>query len=171
MVLVALKLNMKLFALALAATLALASPSFAATPLPPPPTVAAKGYVVVDAFSGRILAGQNDTERLEPASLTKLMTAYVVFHALKDGKLRLDQEVPISEHAWKAEGSRTFLNVGTRVRVDTLIQGMIIQSGNDATIALAEAVAGSEPTFASLMNQYAQRVGLDRKSTRLNSSH
>jgi D-alanyl-D-alanine carboxypeptidase (penicillin-binding protein 5/6) len=88
------------------------------------------------------------------------MTAYVVFHALQDGKLRLDQEVPISEHAWKAEGSRTFLNVGTRVRVDTLIQGMIIQSGNDATIALAEAVAGSEQTFAALMNQYAQRIGL-----------
>ncbi len=160
MVLVALKLNMKPLAFALAATLALASPSFGSTPVPPPPAVAAKGYVVVDAFSGRIIAGQNDTERLEPASLTKLMTAYVVFHALKDGKLRLDQEVPISEHAWKAEGSRTFLNVGSHVRVDTLIQGMIIQSGNDATIALAEAVAGSEPTFAALMNRYAQHIGL-----------
>jgi serine-type D-Ala-D-Ala carboxypeptidase (penicillin-binding protein 5/6) len=142
------------------AAVALSCPSFAATPVPPPPPVAAKGYVVVDAFSGRVLVGQNDTERLEPASLTKLMTAYVVFHALQDGKLRLDQEVPVSEHAWKAEGSRTFLNVGTRVRVDTLIQGMIVQSGNDATIALAEAVAGSESTFAALMNQYAQRIGL-----------
>jgi D-alanyl-D-alanine carboxypeptidase (penicillin-binding protein 5/6) len=132
----------------------------ASTPVPPPPAVPAKGYVVVDAFSGRILAGNNDVERLEPASLTKLMTAYVVFHALQDGKLRLEQEVPVSEHAWKAEGSRTFLNVGTRVRVDTLIQGMIVQSGNDATIALAEAVAGSESTFAELMNQYAHRIGL-----------
>jgi D-alanyl-D-alanine carboxypeptidase (penicillin-binding protein 5/6) len=146
--------------LVLAAGWALSPIASAATPVPPPPSVPAKGYVVVDAYSGRIVAGQNDTERLEPASLTKLMTAYVVFHALQDGKLRLDQEVPISEHAWKAEGSRTFLNVGTRVRVDTLIQGMIVQSGNDATIALAEAVAGSEGTFAALMNQYAQRIGL-----------
>lgn len=142
------------------AALAICSPVFATAPTPPPPTVPAKGYVVIDAFSGRVLVGQNDTQRLEPASLTKLMSAYVVFHALQDGKLRLDQEVPVSEHAWKAEGSRTFLNVGSRVRVDTLIQGMIIQSGNDATIALAEAVAGSEQTFAALMNQYAQRLGL-----------
>jgi D-alanyl-D-alanine carboxypeptidase (penicillin-binding protein 5/6) len=144
----------------LATALAISSLSSASTPVPPPPAVPAKGYVVVDAFSGRILVGQNDTERLEPASLTKLMTAYVVFHALEDGKLHLDQELPISEHAWKAEGSRTFLNVGSRVRVDTLIQGMIVQSGNDATIALAEAVGGSEATFATLMNQYAQRIGL-----------
>jgi len=144
----------------LATALAISSLSSASAPVPPPPAVPAKGYVVVDAFSGRILVGQNDTERLEPASLTKLMTAYVVFHALEDGKLHLDQELPISEHAWKAEGSRTFLNVGSRVRVDTLIQGMIVQSGNDATIALAEAVGGSEATFATLMNQYAQRIGL-----------
>jgi D-alanyl-D-alanine carboxypeptidase (penicillin-binding protein 5/6) len=116
--------------------------------------------VLVDGFSGRVLAGQNDTDRVEPASLTKLMTSYVVFHALRDGKLRLDQEVPISEHAWRAEGSRTFVDVGTRVRVDLLIQGMIVQSGNDATIALAEAIAGSEQTFAVLMNQYSQRLGL-----------
>jgi D-alanyl-D-alanine carboxypeptidase (penicillin-binding protein 5/6) len=144
----------------LATALAISSLSSASAPVPPPPAVPAKGYVVVDAFSGGILVGQNDTERLEPASLTKLMTAYVVFHALEDGKLHLDQELPISEHAWKAEGSRTFLNVGSRVRVDTLIQGMIVQSGNDATIALAEAVGGSEATFATLMNQYAQRIGL-----------
>jgi D-alanyl-D-alanine carboxypeptidase (penicillin-binding protein 5/6) len=137
-----------------------AGPAGAGTPVPPPPALPAKGYVLLDAFSGRILVGQNDVERLEPASLTKLMTSYVVFHALKDGKLRLDQEVPISEHAWKAEGSRTFVDVGTRVRVELLIQGMIVQSGNDATIALAEAIAGSEGTFAALMNQYSQRLGL-----------
>ena len=141
--------------------LAGAVPAHAGTPLPPPPAVAAKSAVLIDAFSGRILAGQNDTDRVEPASLTKLMTSYVVFHALKDGKLRLDQEVPISEHAWKAEGSRTFVDVNTRVRVDLLIQGMIVQSGNDATIALAEAIAGSEQTFAVLMNQYSQRLGLN----------
>jgi D-alanyl-D-alanine carboxypeptidase (penicillin-binding protein 5/6) len=128
--------------------------------IPPPPSVPAKSYVLLDAFSGRILAGQADTERVEPASLTKLMSAYVIFDALKSGKLKLEQEVPISEHAWRAEGSRTFLNVGTRVRVDLLLQGMIVQSGNDATIALAEAVAGSETTFAVMMNDYAKRLGL-----------
>ncbi len=137
-----------------------ADPAHAGIPVPPPPSLPAKGYVLLDAFSGRILVGQNDVERLEPASLTKLMTSYVVFHALRDGKLRLDQEVPISEHAWRAEGSRTFVDVGTRVRVDLLIQGMVVQSGNDATIALAEAIAGSEATFAALMNQYSQRLGL-----------
>jgi D-alanyl-D-alanine carboxypeptidase (penicillin-binding protein 5/6) len=141
-------------------TLACALPARAGAPLPPPPVVAARTAVLLDAYSGRILAAQNDTERVEPASLTKLMTSYVVFHALRDGKLRLEQEVPISEHAWKAEGSRTFVDVGTRVRVDLLIQGMIVQSGNDATIALAEAIAGSEQTFAVLMNQYSQRLGL-----------
>jgi D-alanyl-D-alanine carboxypeptidase (penicillin-binding protein 5/6) len=129
-------------------------------PVPAPPPLPAKSWVLLDATSGHIIVGQNDTERLEPASLTKLMTAYVVFQALKDGKLKLDQAVPISEHAWKAEGSRTFVNVGTRVSVDILIQGMIVQSGNDATIALAEAVGGSELTFAALMNQYSQRLGL-----------
>lgn len=129
-------------------------------PVPPPPDVAAKGYVLLDAFSGRILVAHNDQERLEPASLTKLMTAYAVFQALKDGKLKLSQTVPISTHAWKAEGSRTFLDVGSQVPVEILIQGMIVQSGNDATIALAEAVGGSETTFAALMNQYAQRLGL-----------
>jgi serine-type D-Ala-D-Ala carboxypeptidase (penicillin-binding protein 5/6) len=132
----------------------------AATPVPPAPDLPAKGYVLLDAFSGRILVAHNDTERLEPASLTKLMTAYAVFQALRDGKLKLDQAVPISTHAWKAEGSRTFVDVGSRVSVEILIQGMIVQSGNDATIALAEAVGGSEDTFAALMNQYSQRLGL-----------
>jgi D-alanyl-D-alanine carboxypeptidase (penicillin-binding protein 5/6) len=153
------RLSLRAASLMLTALIA-AGPAAAGPPVPPPPALPAKGYVLLDAFSGRILVGQNDVERLEPASLTKLMTSYVVFHALKDGKLRLDQEVPISEHAWKAEGSRTFVDVGTRVRVDLLIQGMIVQSGNDATIALAEAIAGSEGTFAALMNQYSQRLGL-----------
>jgi D-alanyl-D-alanine carboxypeptidase (penicillin-binding protein 5/6) len=132
----------------------------AAMPVPPPPELPARGYVLLDAFSGQILVAHNDTERLEPASLTKLMTAYVVFQALREGKLKLDQAVPISTHAWKAEGSRTFVDVGSRVPVEVLIQGMIVQSGNDATIALAEAAAGSETTFAALMNQYSQRLGL-----------
>src|SRR5262245_65819661 len=93
-------------------------------------------------------------------SITKLMTAYVVFHALKDGKLGLKENVTISPHAWKAEGSRTFVQVGTQVPVDVLIQGMIVQSGNDATIALAERVGGNEETFAELMNNYAQQLGM-----------
>ena len=141
-------------------SLAMGGAGAASAPVPPPPDLPAKGYVLLDAFSGRILGGHNDTERLEPASLTKLMSAYAVFQALKDGKLKLNQAVPISQHAWKAEGSRTFVDVGTQVPVDILIQGMIVQSGNDATIALAEAVAGSEATFAALMNQYAERLGL-----------
>jgi D-alanyl-D-alanine carboxypeptidase (penicillin-binding protein 5/6) len=88
------------------------------------------------------------------------MTAYAVFHALRDGKLKLDTEVPISERAWRSEGSRTYLDLNTRVPVEVLIQGMIVQSGNDATIALAEAIAGTEDTFAALMNQYAERLGM-----------
>jgi len=140
--------------------LSLLAAANAATPVPPPPELPARGYVLLDPYSLKVLVGHNDTERLEPASLTKLMTAYAVFQALKDGKLKLDQAVPISVHAWKAEGSRTFVDVGSRVPVETLIQGMIVQSGNDATIALAEAVGGSEQTFAALMNQYSQRLGL-----------
>ena len=113
----------------------------------------------------QVLAGQNETARVDPASLTKLMTSYAVFGALRDGKLRLDQEVPVSEHAWRAggavtDGSTSFLELNSRVRVDDLLQGMIVQSGNDATIALAEAIAGSESTFAALMNQYSDRLGL-----------
>jgi D-alanyl-D-alanine carboxypeptidase (penicillin-binding protein 5/6) len=129
-------------------------------PVPPPPALPATAWTLVDQDSGAVLASREADASVEPASLTKLMTAYAVFHALKDGKLRLDGEVPVSERAWKAEGSRTFVDVGTRVPVEVLIQGMIVQSGNDATIALAEAVAGTEETFAALMNQYAERLGM-----------
>lgn len=129
-------------------------------PVPPPPTLAATSWILVDQASGRTIAGKDVDVRVEPASLTKLMTAYAVFQALRDKKLALDTEVPVSERAWRAEGSRTFVNVGTRVPVEVLIQGMIVQSGNDATIALAEAVAGTEETFAALMNQYAERLGM-----------
>ena len=129
-------------------------------PVPPPPALEATSWVIVDQASGQTLAGLREKERVEPASITKLMTAYAVFHALKDGKLKLDTALPISEHAWKSEGSRTYLDVNTRVPVDVLIQGMIVQSGNDATIALAEAIGGTEATFAELMNQYAARLGM-----------
>ena len=138
--------------------------SFAASaaepPVPPPPALAATAWVLVDQQSGQVLVGRSADEAMEPASITKLMTAYAVFHALREGKLKLDTQVPISEHAWRSEGSRTFLDLNTRVPVEVLIQGMIVQSGNDATIALAEAVAGTEDTFAALMNQYAERLGM-----------
>jgi serine-type D-Ala-D-Ala carboxypeptidase (penicillin-binding protein 5/6) len=129
-------------------------------PVPPPPRLEATAWVLVDQSSGQVLAGHRANEAIEPASITKLMTAYAVFHALKDGKLKLDTPVPVSEHAWRSEGSRTYLDLGSQVPVEVLIQGMIVQSGNDATIALAEAVAGTEDTFAALMNQYAERLGL-----------
>jgi serine-type D-Ala-D-Ala carboxypeptidase (penicillin-binding protein 5/6) len=137
--------------------------------VPPPPALKARSSILVDYDSGRALVEDNPDERLDPASITKLMTAYVVFHALKDGKLALKDKVTISEHAWKAEGSRTFVQVGTQVPVEVLIQGMIVQSGNDATIALAERVGGTEETFAALMNNYAKALGM-KGSHFMNSS-
>ncbi|MDE2138786.1 MAG: D-alanyl-D-alanine carboxypeptidase [Gammaproteobacteria bacterium] len=132
----------------------------APAPVPAPPQVNARAWVLVDHFSGRILAQQHADDREPPASLTKLMTAYVVFQALTDGRLKLTDQVTISKHAWKAEGSRTFLQVGTQVPVDILIKGMIVQSGNDATIALAEKLGGTEEAFAQMMNEYARRLGM-----------
>jgi len=134
--------------------------SAASVPVPPPPTFKARSYILMDHDSGVTLAESNADERLDPASITKLMTAYAVFHSLKDGKLNLKETAHISERAWKAEGSRTFLQVGTQVPVEVLIQGMIVQSGNDATIALAERVGGTEETFAALMNNYAKQLGM-----------
>ena len=135
-------------------------------PIPNPPAVTARAYILLDHFSGRVLAQNNADERAEPASLTKLMTAYVVFHALQEGRLKLTDMVTISEHAWRAEGSRTFVQVGTQIPVDILIKGMIVQSGNDATIALAERVGGTEAAFAQMMNEYAQRLGMKSQPLR-----
>jgi D-alanyl-D-alanine carboxypeptidase (penicillin-binding protein 5/6) len=132
----------------------------AAMPIPAAPAVPTSGYVVMDYDTGRVIAEQRSEERMEPASITKLMTGYIVFNAIREKRLRLDEEVVISEHAWRSEGSRTFVQVGTRVPADVLIKGMIVQSGNDATIALAERVAGTEPAFVEMMNQYATRLGL-----------
>ncbi len=129
-------------------------------PVPTAPDVDAGAYILIDYASGQTLAARNADQRMAPASLTKLMTCYVVFHALKTGALKLTDQVTISEHAWRAEGSRTFLQVGTQVPADVLIKGMIIQSGNDATIALAERVGGTEQAFVQLMNSYAQRLGM-----------
>lgn len=129
-------------------------------PIPAPPKVDARGYFLIDTMSGHVIAATNEDQRLEPASLTKLMTAYAVFHALQDGRIKLDDLVRISPHARAQDGSRMFVEVGTTVTVENLIQGMIVQSGNDATVALAEHVAGSEPVFVDLMNQYARQLGM-----------
>ena len=113
----------------------------------PAPTLGAKAWLSLDVNSNQIIAAHNLDERIEPASLTKLMTAYLVFQAIDAGRLQLDKEVHVSENAWRTEGSRMFINPNTQVKVNDLLQGVIVQSGNDATVALAEAVAGSEDAF------------------------
>ena len=132
--------------------------------LPQAPTIAAKSWLLLDYSTGQALASYNPDDRVEPASLTKLMTAYVVLGALKEGRLKPDQALPVSERARKTPGSRMFIEPKKPVTVDELLRGMIVQSGNDACIALAEAVAGSEEAFAQMMNREAQRLGL--KATR-----
>jgi D-alanyl-D-alanine carboxypeptidase (penicillin-binding protein 5/6) len=132
----------------------------AETPIPTPPAVDARSYIVVDYRTGKTLAAHDADARLEPASLTKLMTAYIVFQKLAAGQLKLDEPVVVSEHAWRSEGSRTFIELGKPVPLEMLIMGMIVQSGNDATIALAERVAGTEETFTQLMNSTAKRLGM-----------
>lgn len=129
-------------------------------PVPPPPTVAAKSWVLYDFLADQTIAAQNPNERIEPASLTKMMTAYLTFEALKQKRITLDQVVPVSPRAWKAQGSRMFIEPNRPVTVNELIHGMVIQSGNDACIALAEAIAGSEEVFAQMMNQQALKLGM-----------
>lgn len=129
-------------------------------PIPDPPELAAKGFLLVEHNSGRVLADSNADERLEPASLTKIMTAYVVFRELAGGNLSLEDQVLISEKAWRTGGSKMFVEVGKRVVLEDLLRGMITQSGNDASVALAEHIAGSEGTFADLMNTHAERLGM-----------
>ena len=126
----------------------------------PPPTIAAKAYVLVDVLSGQTLAAQNADEPREPASLTKLMTAYLAFGALRDKQIVPSQMVTVSERAWRAEGSRMFIEPRKAVSVDELLRGEIVQSGNDAAIALAETVAGSEAAFVERMNGEAARLGM-----------
>ncbi len=131
-----------------------------AIPTPAPPKVAGSGHLLIDYHSGHIISEANTNQRLEPASLTKLMTAHVVFSELRQGNLKLDDEVTISEKAWKTGGSKMFIEVGKKVKVEDLLKGMIIQSGNDASVALAEHIAGSEAVFASVMNTQAQKLGM-----------
>ncbi|MEM7054632.1 MAG: D-alanyl-D-alanine carboxypeptidase family protein, partial [Pseudomonadota bacterium] len=130
-------------------------------PTPAAPEVGATSFVLVDFHSGQILASQEPDLRVEPASITKLMTSYVVFRELAAGNLDLSDQVLISEKAWRTPGSRMFVEVDTRVTVEDLLQGVIIQSGNDASVALAEHVAGSEEVFAQMMNAEAERLGMD----------
>lgn len=130
-------------------------------PVPAPPALAAPSFILMDFHSGRVIADKQPDARMEPASLTKMMTAYVVFNELKAGNISLQDEVTISEKAWRAPGSRMFIEVGDKVSVENLLMGLIIQSGNDASIALAEHVAGTEATFAQVMNQYAVALGMD----------
>jgi D-alanyl-D-alanine carboxypeptidase (penicillin-binding protein 5/6) len=141
----------------------IAAASFAqsANPLvPPAPSVAARSYLLLDYHSQQALAAKDAGERVEPASLTKLMTAYLTFSALRQNQIQLTQSVPVSERAWKAEGSRMFIEPRKPVTVEELMRGMIVQSGNDACIALAELIAGSEEAFAQQMNREAQRLGM-----------
>lgn len=147
-----------------AATPLFAEPSAA---MSQPPEVAARAFILQDLSSKQTLASRNADQAVEPASLTKLMTAYLVFQALQNGKLSLAQDLPVSERAWRTGmtgASRSFININSRVKVDDLIKGMIVQSGNDATVALAEGVGGTVEVFVEMMNRQAQVFGL--KTTR-----
>ncbi|MGV3742762.1 MAG: D-alanyl-D-alanine carboxypeptidase family protein [Burkholderiaceae bacterium] len=157
----------------LLATLALTFLSFtsAIAQTLPPPIIAAKSWLLLDATSNQVLAAQEPDLRVEPASLTKIMTAYLVFSAIKEKRLDLNQKVNVSVKAWKvdADSSKMFIEPRTPVSINDLLYGLIVQSGNDAAVALAEAVAGSEEAFAGLMNREAERMGM--KSTRFANSH
>ncbi len=157
----------KLFA-ALAASLLMASASAQTIPAP---SIAAKSWLLLDATSGQVIAAQDQNARIEPASLTKVMTAYVTFGAIRDKKLALNTMVNVSTRAWKvdASSSKMFIDPATPVSVDDLLHGLMIQSGNDAAVALAEAVAGDEGTFVTLMNREAERLGM--KNTRWANPH
>ncbi|MDB5754364.1 MAG: D-alanyl-D-alanine carboxypeptidase family protein [Massilia sp.] len=158
----------KLFA-ALAASVALMSAAVAQTL--PAPTIAAKSWILLDATSGQVIAAQDPNARVEPASLTKVMTAYVTFQALKDKKIDLNQMVNVSVKAWKvdASSSKMFIDPATPVKINDLLYGLMVQSGNDAAVALAEAVAGDEAAFVALMNREAERMGL--KNTHFANPH
>ncbi|RZV33924.1 MAG: D-alanyl-D-alanine carboxypeptidase [Chromatiales bacterium] len=129
-------------------------------PAPAPPIIGAKSYLVIDAKTGKEMASLDPDSPLAPASLTKIMTTYVAFKALRQGQIQLADEVTISERAWRTPGSRMFVEVGKRVKIEELLMGLIVQSGNDAGVALAEHIAGTEGVFAQMMNQHAQQLGM-----------
>lgn len=141
-------------------TSSIANAEEAETVTPSAPTVAASSHILQDFNTGKVLAENNADAKLAPASLTKILTVYVVFKEIKNGHLKLDDKVTISQNAWKTSGSKMFVQVNDQVKVEDLLKGVIIQSGNDASVALAEHVAGNEATFAELMNQHAARLGM-----------
>lgn len=143
--------------LALLASVALAE---TAPIIPPPPDVAASSYLLIDADTGKVLVERNSHQPLPPASLTKIMTTYVADVELSAGRIKMDDQVDISVNAWETPGSRMFVREGTRVSLEDLMRGVIVQSGNDASVALAEHIAGSERAFADMMNQQAARLGM-----------
>jgi serine-type D-Ala-D-Ala carboxypeptidase (penicillin-binding protein 5/6) len=132
--------------------------------VPPPPNFDASSYILVDYDSGIILAERDPDKTVEPASLTKIMTSYIAAEALQSGAIGLSDTTTVSEKAWRMEGSRMFIEVNKQISVDDLLQGIIIQSGNDASVAIAEYVSGSEEVFASVMNQHAKRIGMENSS-------
>lgn len=144
------------------ALLFITTPTLAVDWVPNPPELSANSYLLTDFHSGKVLAEKSADLRVEPASITKLMTAYVVYQSLANGLISMDDEVKISRKAGQAEGSRMFINIGSRVKVSDLLLGVVVQSGNDSSIALAEHVAGSEQIFADLMNRQAQALGLEQ---------
>lgn len=138
----------------------------AAAQVPQPPEIAARSYLLLDVSADQVLAAREPDTPVEPASLTKLMTAYLVFDALRAKKITLEQKLPVSERAWKMPGSRMFIDPKMQVPVEDLIKGMIVQSGNDATVALAEAVGGTVERFVELMNQHAKALGMNKTGYR-----
>ena len=130
--------------------------------IPAPPQLATEGHILLDVATGTVIVEENAEMRLPPASLTKIMTSYIIASEIQQGRISLDDLVPISVKAWKMEGSRMFIREGTEVKVADLIRGIVIQSGNDASVAMAEFIAGDEQAFADIMNQVAQKLGMTR---------
>ena len=151
----------RIFILVLSLTIFAGQASAQSVLIPSPPQIAGSSWVLMDPLSGRVIMEHNSDERLPPASLTKMMTAYIVERELDEGRIAMTDMVPISVKAWRTEGSRTFVREGTTVPVETLLKGVIVQSGNDASVALAEYIAGSESAFVDIMNQQAKALGME----------
>ncbi len=155
------KRHIRMFSVLLAALFLLsATMGWAQTPVPAAPSIGATSFILMDFHSQSVIADRSPDDRVEPASITKLMTSYVAFNEIARGNLALDEQVLISEIAWRTQGSRMFVEVGNRVSVEELLKGIIIQSGNDASVAIAEHIGGTEAVFASMMNEQAQALGM-----------